>query len=103
MVRQIFKRGTRACQGGDGSRWAKPICAAVCRCGQLRDVSGVGLGVLDGGAPWPNPIESSQGCKRERARFSSGTIFYARNMGDLLRVAASSNPLFNRTCLRQAG
>ena len=50
---------------------AKP-CASWCAL--LRDVSGVGPGVLDGGAPWPPPppVESAQGYKRQRARFSSG-------------------------------
>ncbi len=44
-----------ACQGEDGSGCAKHVGTAVCRCGLLRDVSGVGPGVLDGGAPWPVP------------------------------------------------
>jgi len=93
MVRPIFERGTRAkvatavaVLGPSARPCAGAGSCATCQAWGWACWTAAHLG------HWPTPVESSQGCKRQRARFSSGRIFCARNMGGLLRVAASSNP-----------
>ena len=93
MVRPIFRRGMRARAGKAAAVLnpsAKP-CASWCAL--LRDVSGVGPGVLDGGAPWPTPPSSQRRVTNANAQDSAvAKIVDTRKMSGLLRVAASSNP-----------